>query len=83
MSELSHWDKTMHLIELAKQDDTVRKTLREGSPSEIADVLRRVDIDLGDVAKISEDLSHVFGASTRGIWLKHPGPKGRLDPGQH
>lgn len=73
---MEHWQKAMALIELAKKDSKVRSTLAEGSPADVARLLReKADITLEDLGDIYTDFEQILKVSLVG-WFFHSDPTG-------
>jgi hypothetical protein len=61
MTERTHWDKAIQLIELVKTDPEARRKIREGSREQVEAVLTRVGLERADLSQIAKDVTLIRG----------------------
>jgi hypothetical protein len=64
-----HWQKVMALIDLAKNDESIRQILQAGTSEEKLDVLANAGIELDDIAKTVDDLALLGDSASIHFWL--------------
>ncbi len=69
------WTKVVQLIELAMVDDEVSRVLREGPPSEVAQLLyEQADISMEDLAEVYKGIERIADISSLPFWMWLEGP---------
>ncbi len=64
-----HWDKVIALIELARNDESIRQILQTGTAEEKLEVLGSAGIELGDIGKAVDDLALIGDSASIHFWL--------------
>ena len=68
MRSNEHWYKLIELIERAKTDEALGKTLRHGSPREVTTVLKEAGFEMDDLGLIFEDLEVIADRNSLRYW---------------
>jgi hypothetical protein len=63
-----HWAKLVDLIEQAKADRDLSKTLRSGTPKQVVDELNKAGITMDDLGLIFEDLEYIADRNSGRYW---------------
>ncbi len=64
-----HWDKVIALIELARNDESIRQILQTGTAEEKLQVLGNAGIEMNDIAKTVDDLALIGDSASIHFWL--------------
>ena len=64
----THWERLVALIEQAKTDEALRKTLKKGTPSEVTTALQEAGIGMDDLGLIFEDLEVIADRNSLRYW---------------